>query len=225
MNQAFGENGGKFCFSKLFDCPQFRAFANEAARISNSVPEGVHHTCDKNIRCVKIATNDTNDEVIVDYDDANVWKSKDFENILKQVKKGEKRIEYDYIIAKNSYMQANMRHICWAGQKVDGKGKNWQFGKEINLNHWLRHDGTDNKEYKFVYNKDSIPFGIGKRDCLGQALAMKEIDAFLANLILNYKILPCDENNPNFDINFTSAKSISFVDPAIPVRVVKRSLA
>ena len=57
----------------------------------------------------------------------------------------------------------------------------------------------------------------------GQSLAMKEIEAFLANLILNYKIFSA-YGNQDFEIKFSTANSVAFVDPQIPVRVEKRNV-
>ena len=123
-------------------------------------------------------------------------------------------------------MQPNLRYLLWNGKNFDNfnnysnNNNKTQFSKEINLNNWLIYDNNTNK-YKFINNKDSIPFGIGKRDCLGQSLAMKEIEAFLANLILNYKILP--PNQQEIEIKFTTTKNVSVVEPAIPVRIEKRT--
>ena len=39
-----------------------------------------------------------------------------------------------------------------------------------------------------MYNKNSVPIGVGNRDCAGQSLAMRQLFAFFGNLLLRYKI-------------------------------------
>ena len=159
-------------------------------------------------------------EIIVDYADSNIWKNND------KLNHNNNEIEYDYIIEKNSYIQPNLRHLLW-------NGNDKQFSKKLNLNNWLQIDETNDNsgnykrsKYKFVNNKKSISFGIGKRNCLGIALAMKEIECFLANLILNYKVLlpwALNIDESNFEINFTSSKPVACVDPPLPVKIEKRT--
>ena len=40
-----------------------------------------------------------------------------------------------------------------------------------------------------------LPFHTGKRDCVGQALAMKELMIVLAMVFMKYKINPPDDDN------------------------------
>ena len=77
-------------------------------------------------------------------------------------------------------------------------------------------------EMLFVVNKHSIPFSAGKRDCPGQTLAVKEVYAFFANILLKYKIL-APGNDPN-TINITrSFGEITLtVEPQIGVVVKYR---
>lgn len=206
---AYGKNG-KFSFDKLFDCPQFRAFVHESLRLSMAVPNGLERVCKRDIRCVKIKDKENStSEIVADYVGAPIWNKIEKSNTKVII------VEYDYIIPKNTVIQGNMQYILHFQE---------QEAKELNLNHWLRKDNDNsNRQYVFVNKKESAPFGIGKRDCLGQALAMKEIHAFLGNLILNYQIKPPDGIKPQqIDIKFRFGERTGVVEPPIPVIIENR---
>uniref|UniRef100_A0A182PZB1 Uncharacterized protein n=1 Tax=Anopheles epiroticus TaxID=199890 RepID=A0A182PZB1_9DIPT len=40
-----------------------------------------------------------------------------------------------------------------------------------------------------------IPFSVGARNCIGQRYALLEIKTMLVKLVVNYRLLPCDERN------------------------------
>ena len=48
--------------------------------------------------------------------------------------------------------------------------------------------------FRFVKNDRLIPFGIGKRVCMGELLARNEIFLFTVNLIQSIKFLPPVQN-------------------------------
>jgi len=71
---------------------------------------------------------------------------------------------------------------------------------------------------KFVINKSFVVFGIGRRDCAGQQLAVNEMIVAISNLVLNYHF----EVDKNTKI-LVKTVAISKVDPPIGVKVTRRS--
>ena len=68
---------------------------------------------------------------------------------------------------------------------------------EPHLNFWLDENGH------FIKKKNSssfFTFHYGKRDCVGQALAMKELIIVLSMIFMKYKVVPFD-GNTDFEIN------------------------
>ena len=196
-----------FSFENLVDCPQFRAFVNETLRIAVSLPTSPAHICsDVDIRCIKLKNNDN----------WIVKKSPHFQD-----KYNANDIEYDYTICKNWNIMANLAYICTKNKQIWNKDYD---PMKMNLNYWLKmkhNNGNSNvNAYKFVNNANSIPFNRGKRDCIGQTLARKELQAFLANMILNYKISAVnnDQNSIRFDY---SHAAVSLMDE-IPIQIAKR---
>jgi cytochrome P450 len=62
--------------------------------------------------------------------------------------------------------------------------------------------------FSFEKNENMIPFGIGKRACMGELLARNEVFLFTVNLVQKMKFLP-PTNNPtpdpaNYSSNFTN---------------------
>ena len=49
--------------------------------------------------------------------------------------------------------------------------------------------------FRFVKNDKMVPFGIGKRICMGELLARNELFLFTVNLLQKIRFLP-PENNP-----------------------------
>ena len=52
---------------------------------------------------------------------------------------------------------------------------------EIHLEYWL------NEENKFKMNDNFVSFGVGKRNCVGQSLALKAMYAIFGLMIIKYK--------------------------------------
>ncbi|ETE56472.1 Cytochrome protein, partial [Ophiophagus hannah] len=53
----------------------------------------------------------------------------------------------------------------------------WETPEKFNPNHFLDEDG------KFIDREEFLPFGLGKRVCMGQQLARIEIFTFLTSLL------------------------------------------
>merc|ERR1712174_156662 len=85
--------------------------------------------------------------------------------------------------------------------------------KEVHFEFWLDEDGK--------FNKNSVAFlafSRGKRDCVGQSLAMKELYIVLAMTFLKYEV-----GGPNgddaFDIGINSAVVMEPKPDAITLKV------
>ena len=70
----------------------------------------------------------------------------------------------------------------------------------INLEFWLDNDGKFDKKRN---GKNLFTFSFGKRDCVGQSLAMKQIYIVMAVLLLKYKFIP-PKSNPSMNIKQAS---------------------
>ena len=225
MSAVYGKNG-EFLLSKVNKCAQFRAFINESLRISCGVPDGVCHTNSRDYRCIKWTncnvTNYKNNtsiklkpvsKIVCEYTDSQF----DFDAVLDDE---DNTIVYDYIIKSNSWVQPNIAFQCIGNDKI------WNLendARDLNLNYWLKKDEKNNGEFVFRNNRNSVPFGVGGRDCLGQSLARKELLAFLGNLILKYKIEAENGDPASIDIKFGFGDLTRTVQPQIPVLISKRA--
>ena len=87
-----------------------------------------------------------------------------------------------YHIPKNSLVFANI-YACHKSPKL------WSEPESFKPERFLSPDGKT-----VVRPKAWIPFGVGKRACMGESLARDEIFLFASNLIHNLRItMPSDE--------------------------------
>ena len=93
---------------------------------------------------------------------------------------------------------------------------------KLNLNYWIKTDKNDEKIIKYINNKNSMPFSCGKRSCIGQSLANKECQAFLATLLLKFKIIAKNNDPNNIKLQFND-EGVSTLKKQIPVFVCKRN--
>ena len=89
-----------------------------------------------------------------------------------------------------------------AGTLVQGvyaeifKGDHWEEGMSFKPERFIKEDGKIRKYQEF------IPFSMGKRKCLGEALARTEMFLFFTNLVQHYNFLPELEGElPSDDYN------------------------
>ena len=120
-----------------------------------------------------------------------------------------------YIIPKGAtivYLSDKMHHTKYDNSQ-------WiSFGNDVVMNNWLDSDG------KFVKNKDQFfVFGHGRRDCVGQELAKKEILITLGYMLLKYKFEFADKgyaiNPDNVKIKRAATRGVIIMKPSIPVRL------
>ena len=209
----------KFSLRKLFKCPKLRAFVSETIRISAPIL-GEIRECSKDIRCVKFRDNTINkcDYMVEWCDNSDIWQK--FDN---EWKKGKYNVIYDFVIRKDDWVQPNLQHFLIEDKSVWNLEKN---PKIMNLNYWLQYGkiNGNNKHCRYVGNKNSIPFNIGSRNCVGQGIAIKQVQAFVGNLLLNYQIIPKDGKNSKMGniVLYADNAVINRVKKEIPVRLIKR---
>ena len=130
-----------------------------------------------------------------------------------------------YFLPGNSIINTNVTYI----QRGASKNEDWKnedLGltmEDICLENWLvssDSDSDDKNKIKFRKNESLIGFGCGSRDCVGQQLAIKEMNLILAHLILNYHIKP-QNGDPNFKLKRDFAV-ITTIDTNQGVRLSKR---
>ena len=118
-------------------------------------------------------------------------------------------------IPKNSMIMINIGYIHLSPLAQEN-WKNKECGLSMNdicLQNWL-------VDKKFKMNQSFIGFGTGKRDCVGQQMAMKEIYLVIGYLMLNYQFLPVD-NDTSFQIERKVGLTTEIANE-IPVVVRKR---
>ena len=127
-----------------------------------------------------------------------------------------------YKIPKNCNVIPNVDYIHIYG----GINENWvrTNGDEIILDNFLTQDDDDvNGVKRFIINKSFIGFGVGKRDCIGRQLAIKEINYVIGYLLINYKISFVNKEDTKKDITTMRSANgiICSIYPSIPIKVEK----
>ena len=126
--------------------------------------------------------------------------------------------DIDVIIPKNSVIMGNIPYAnkCSPYWKEYNTNKSNNKYGEINLDAWLETTNNGNKVFKM--NNNFVSFSIGKRNCIGMSLALKEIQCFFAHMIMNYKF---SLSNANQEIT-QSWGVIRRIDPEIGIIIKKR---
>ena len=86
---------------------------------------------------------------------------------------------------------------------------------EIHFDFWMDDDGKYSKQKN---GHNFFTFHVGKRDCIGQALAMKELMIVLAMIFMKYKVESVDGKT---DFEIPSQFNGLVVEPAIDNVVLK----
>jgi len=121
----------------------------------------------------------------------------------------------EYCLPKGAIVQYNTDHI--QRYKSDDSWKSVD-AHNIHLENWLTKDKNTN-EYKFIYNDGLVLFGLGRRDCIGKHLAVKEMAYVLGDLLLNYKFE--FNNNENHDEIERIFVGVMYIKNEIGLRVTK----
>ena len=106
--------------------------------------------------------------------------------------------------------------------KDDNREESWKKtnGDEIILDNFLIKNEEDDT-MRFVKNESFIAFGVGKRNCVGQMLAMKELYFTLGYLLINYKVSLTNKRDGDKDVTLMRNASSQTVclDPVIPITI------
>ena len=124
--------------------------------------------------------------------------------------KSGKEYMYEYVIDNDFFIEPNLLY------NLRYNKQHWNIidPNIFDVNRWIKHE----KGKKSFLNYDQfIPFSIGKRNCVGMSLAIKEISLILANLILKYKF----DTKTKHDIQFAFGMNRS-VYPQHPLIVSRR---
>ena len=191
------QNINRLELKDLNNCNEFRAFIFEVLRISSVAPFGATHYLGSD----KIMTIDNK----------------------------------KYFLPGNSLINTNITYMH-RGEDNASKNEHWKNKdcgltmEDICLENWLvpiDDKGDDNnnntnveKKMKFKMNESFINFGYGARDCVGQQLAIKEINLILGYLILNYRIRP-ENGNAKYKLK-RNFGIVTTIDSNEGVRISKR---
>ena len=120
-----------------------------------------------------------------------------------------------YKIPKGCLLQVNTIGIARTAKYWTDKDESEVNMEGLNLDFWINDKG------KFVLNKDAFTtFSIGKRDCLGRALALKQIYIVMSCLMLDYEFYVKDVDS--FKIEGKVVKGPMVPIQSQPVFVRKR---
>eukprot|EP01083_Nonionella_stella_P080396 220941_1 len=117
--------------------------------------------------------------------------------------------DMSYCIPKGAMVNYNVPFVHkWSDNE------HWiQNGDDVCLENWLVYGKDDDPH--FVKNESFVGFGVGRRDCVGRLLAMKELAIILGHLILNYELSLKDESI-KIEVNMNTT---TVIDPPIPVQI------
>ena len=142
----------------------------------------------------------------IPYLDAFVWEIQRFHTIAPTgvphavSTEGEGRLR-GYTIPKDATILFNLNG-------VHNNKTTWGDPEVFRPERFLNDDG------EFVKHPHVIPFGIGKRSCLGELLARQELYIFTAMISQRFKILP-EEGTDKID----SARKLSFANVPMPFKI------
>ena len=87
--------------------------------------------------------------------------------------------------------------VVFALTEVLNDPKHFPDPKKFNPERFL--DTNDSGKLVYKPHKALIPFGIGKRDCLGKSLAKLELYLFLSALLHQFDFQPTSKGVPDID--------------------------
>ena len=117
----------------------------------------------------------------------------------------------EYVIPKGTLVLPSLMHVMLDEDHFPNPHK-------FNPNRFLDEDGV------FQNDEHVIPFGVGKRACLGQSLAEKELFLFFVGLMQKFDINP-EPNQclPSYRIQESNAKGLVRTAPPFNLILTNRS--
>eukprot|EP01084_Bolivina_argentea_P299706 516630_1 len=116
---------------------------------------------------------------------------------------------------KYSILQSNTYYMHRFVDWNNGKPLKYD-NKALHLEYWLDSDN------KFRMNDNFVLFGLGKRNCPGQALAMRQTYAIFGLLMTKYKFIAPNDDPQSIDIQQTFSTGISEIYPQIEIKIKHR---
>jgi len=117
-----------------------------------------------------------------------------------------------YIIPKDSVVMANIEYLSFCQ-------KSWgDDADKFSLDRWLTTNDDDKKQLKFVLNDNELAFSVGRRNCVGKSLALKNLEMAIANWVLNYSFQWNDKYPKKIDKKF----GLIYELKSIPLIISKR---
>ena len=115
-----------------------------------------------------------------------------------------------YLVPKHSVVHIN-------STLMQNSNVYWKNPDKMDLNHWLKD--KDSKNCDFIKRKQSMPFGVGVRACIGQNLANKILKVLFSNIFKNFEIrAPCANPEVNFNISINNSFVRSLNDLGVIIR-------
>ena len=117
-----------------------------------------------------------------------------------------------YKIPKNASIKTNVDYVHFDCEHEDWKAVD---GDRICLENFLNH-----KQSAFEMNPSFIGFGVGRRDCVGKSLAMKELYFMIGHLLMHYR-LSLETPIDNILQHRSPTMGTMFMHPAVAVKIQK----
>ena len=126
----------------------------------------------------------------------------------------------EYKIPKQIFLLTDMNYIHHYNSNDNNSTWNKSIdGDKIVLENWLSDDG------RFIKNESFVGFGVGRRDCAGRQLAMKEVQYILGYLLMKYEFtLENPESVGNLCQRKKGTFATVFLSPPVGVKIQKLSL-
>ena len=117
----------------------------------------------------------------------------------------------EYVIPKGATIMSSLSHIMYDPEHFSNPNI-------FNPDRFLDENGI------FRHNERIVPFGIGKRYCLGQSLAEKEFFLFMAGFLQKYDIFPSPTKKlPSYYIHDNTPENILRMCPEYEIILTSRT--
>ena len=116
-----------------------------------------------------------------------------------------------YIIPKGSTIMSSLPHVMYDPEYFPNP-------------HIFNPDRFIDQNGIFKHNERVVPFGIGKRLCLGQSLAEKEFFLFMVGILQQYDIIPAPMKAlPSYYLDDNTPENILRVCPDYEMILIRRN--